>query len=63
MFQNRVLIKILGPKREEERSWRKWHNTVRVIKSRRRWAGHAARMGRVEVFKGFVGRIILRWAL
>jgi hypothetical protein len=52
-----VLRKILGPKREEDGSWRKLHNdelyslysspnTVRVIKSRRlRWAGHVARMG------------------
>jgi hypothetical protein len=55
--------RIFGPKREEDRSWRKLHNdelhslysslnTVRVIKSRSiRWAGHVARMG--EVFTGF----------
>jgi hypothetical protein len=54
---NSVLRKILGPKREEDGSWRKLHNDelhsvytspniVRVIKSRRmRWAGHVARMG------------------
>jgi hypothetical protein len=53
-------------------------NIVRVIKSRRmRWDGHVARMGRVEVFTGFLlggpkardhwedlgvgGRITLRW--
>jgi hypothetical protein len=56
-FENRVLRKIFGPKREEEESWRKLHNDelhslysspniVRVIKSRRmRWAGHVPRMG------------------
>jgi hypothetical protein len=57
VFENRVLRKIFGPKREEDVSWRKLHNDelhdlysspniVRVIKSRRmRWAGHVARMG------------------
>jgi hypothetical protein len=57
VFENRVLRKIFGPKREEDGSWRKLHidelhslysslNIVRVIKSRRmRWAGHVARMG------------------
>jgi hypothetical protein len=52
-----VLRKIFGPKREEDGSWRKFHNDelhilysspniVRVIKSRRlRCAGHVARMG------------------
>jgi hypothetical protein len=56
VFENRVL-KIFGPKREEDGSWRKLHNSefhslysspniVRVIKSRRmRSAGHVARMG------------------
>jgi hypothetical protein len=56
VFENRVLRKIFGPKREEDGSWRKLHNDelhdlysspsiVRVIKSRRmRWAGHVARM-------------------
>jgi hypothetical protein len=65
VFENRVLRKIFGPKREEDGSWRKLHNDelhilysspniVRVIKSRRmRWAGHVARMGRGEVFTGF----------
>jgi hypothetical protein len=64
VFENRVLKKIFGPKREEDGSWRKLHNDelhslyssphiVRVIKSRRmRWAGHVARMG-VEVLTGF----------
>jgi hypothetical protein len=57
VFENRVLRKIFGPKREEDESWRKLHNDelhslysspniVRVIKSRRmRWAGHVTRMG------------------
>jgi hypothetical protein len=57
VFENRVLRKIFGPKREEDGSWRKLPNDelhdlysspniVRVIKSRRmRWAGHVARMG------------------
>jgi hypothetical protein len=59
VFQNKVLRRILGPEREEDRSWRKLHNDklhnlysspniVRVIKSRRmRWAGHVARMEEV----------------
>jgi hypothetical protein len=57
VFENRVLRRIFGPKREEDGSWRKLHNDelhslysslniVRVIKSRRmRWAGHVAGMG------------------
>jgi hypothetical protein len=60
-----LLRRILGPKREEDRSWGKMHNDefhnlyfspniFRVIKSRRmRWAGHVARMGMGEVFTGF----------
>jgi hypothetical protein len=57
VFENRVLRRIFGPKREEDGSWRKLHNdelhslyfptnTVRVIKSRRmKWVGHVTRMG------------------
>jgi hypothetical protein len=68
VFENGVLRKIFGPKREKYGSWRKFHNDelhslytspniVRAIKSRRmRWAGHVARMGRGEVFTGFFGR-------
>jgi hypothetical protein len=64
-FENRVLRRIFGPKREEDGSWRKLHNDelhtlysspniVRVIKSSRlRWAGHVARMGKGDVFTGF----------
>jgi hypothetical protein len=56
VLENRVL-RIFGPKREEDGSWRKLHNDklhslysspniVRVIKSRSMiWAGHVARMG------------------
>jgi hypothetical protein len=69
VFENRVLRKIFGPKREEDGSWRKLHNDelhnlysspniVRVIKSRRvRWAGHVARMGEGRgVYRVLVGR-------
>jgi hypothetical protein len=58
MFENRVLRRVFGPKRDEVTGdWRKLHkeelndlyslpNIVRVVKSRRmRWAGHVARMG------------------
>jgi hypothetical protein len=69
VFENRVLRRIFGPKREGDGSWRKLHddelhnmyysaNIVRVIKSRRmRWAGHVARMveGR-GVYRVLVGR-------
>jgi hypothetical protein len=55
VFENRVLRRIFGPKREEDGSWRKLHNDeihnlysspniVKVIKSRMRWVGHVARM-------------------
>jgi hypothetical protein len=59
MFENRVLRRIFGPKRNEVTGeWRKLHNEelrdlysspsiIRIIKSRRmRWACHVARMGR-----------------
>jgi hypothetical protein len=68
VFENRVLRKIFGPKREEDESWRKLHNDelhslysspniVTVIKSRRmRWAKHVARMGEGRgVYRVFVG--------
>jgi hypothetical protein len=56
-FENRVVGRIFGPKRDEDGSWIKFHNDefhnlysspniVRVIKSRRmRVAGHVARVG------------------
>jgi hypothetical protein len=56
VFEKRVL-RIFGPKRDEDRSWRKLHNDelhclysalniVRVIKLRRvRWVEHVACMG------------------
>jgi hypothetical protein len=58
VFENGVLRRIFGPKRDEvTRKWRKLHNEelsdlyslpiiIRVIKTKRmRWAGHVARMG------------------
>ena len=70
MFENRVLRKIFGSKRDEVTGeWRKLHNVelsdlyslpniVRVVKSRRmRWAGHVARMGEGRgVYRVVVGR-------
>jgi hypothetical protein len=69
VFENRVLGRIFGPKREKDGSWRKLHNDelhslysspniVRVIKSRRvRWAGHVAREGEGRgVYRVLVGR-------
>jgi hypothetical protein len=59
VFENRVLRRIFGPKRDEViGGWRKLHNEelhnlysspskIRMIESMRmRWAGHVARMGR-----------------
>jgi hypothetical protein len=58
VFENRVLRRIFGPKRDEVTGeWNKLHNEelrdlysspsiIRIIKSRRmRWAGHVAQMG------------------
>jgi hypothetical protein len=70
VFENRVLRRIFGPKRDEVTGgWRKLHNEelhglycspsiVRVIKARRmRWAGHVARMGEVRgAYNILVGR-------
>jgi hypothetical protein len=70
VFDNRVLRRIFGPKRDEATGeWRRLHNEelydlykspdiIWVIKSRRmRWAGHVARMGdRKGAYRVFVGR-------
>jgi hypothetical protein len=70
VFENRVLRRIFGPKRDEVTGgWTKLHNEelhglysspsiVRVIKARRmRWAGHVARMGEVrDAYNILVGR-------
>jgi len=71
MFENRVLRRIFGPKRDKVTGdWRKLRNEklnnlysspniVRVIKSRRiRWAGHVARMGEGRgVYRVLVGKL------
>jgi hypothetical protein len=62
VFENRVLRRIIGPKRDEVTGeWRRLHdnelndlycspNIVWVVKSRQmRWAGHVARMGEDRV--------------
>jgi hypothetical protein len=70
VFENRVLRRIFGPKRDGVTGgWRKLHNEelhnlysspsiIRIIKSRRmRWAGHVARMGeKRNVYRLLVGK-------
>jgi len=70
VFENKVLRKVFGPKRNEVTvEWRQLHNEelndlhslpniVRVVKSRRiRWAGHVARMGEDRcVYRVLVGK-------
>jgi len=70
VFENIVLRRIFGPRRDEVTGkWRRLHNEelndfysspyiVRVIKSRRmRWAGHMARMGEERgVYRVLVGK-------
>jgi hypothetical protein len=70
VFENRVLRRIFGPKRDEVTSeWRKLHNKeihdlysspsiIRIIKSRSmRWTGHIARMEvKRNVYKLLVGK-------
>jgi len=70
VFENMVLRKIFGPRKDEVTGeWRRLHNEelndlysspniVRVIKSRRtRWAGHVARMGEEKaVYRVLVGK-------
>jgi hypothetical protein len=68
MFENRVLRRIFGPKRDEVTGgWRKVHNEelcdlyssrIRMIKSgRMRCAGHVAQMGeKRNVYRLLVGK-------
>ena len=69
VFENRILRRIFGPKRDENEEWRRLHNEelyslhrspniVRVIKSRRlRWAGHVARIDECRsAFKILTGK-------
>jgi len=66
VFENRVLRRVFGPKRDEVKGeWRKLHNEelrdlyslpnkVRVVKSRRmRRLGHVTRLGEGRVCTGF----------
>ena len=57
VFENSILRRTFGPKRDENGEWRRLHkelhslyrspNIARVIKSRRlKWTGHVARMGK-----------------
>ena len=69
VFENRILRRIFGPKRDENGEWRRLHNgefhrlyrspnIVKMIKSRRlRWAEHVTRMeeGR-SAFKLLTGK-------
>jgi hypothetical protein len=70
VFENRVLRRVFGPKKDEVTGeWKKLHNEelrdlyslpniVRVVKSRRmRWAWHVARMGEGRgVYRVLVGK-------
>jgi hypothetical protein len=70
VFENKVLRRIFGPKRDEVTGeWRKLRNEelhdlfsspsiIRIIKSRRmRWVGHVARMGQKRnVYRLLVGK-------
>jgi hypothetical protein len=69
VFENRVLRKISGTKRDEViEGWRKLHNEelhnlycspsiIRIIKSRMRWAGQVARMGaKRKAYRILVGK-------
>jgi hypothetical protein len=68
-FENRVLRRIFGPRRDEVMGdWRKLHNDelhnlysspkiIRMIKSRGiRWAGHVERKGEKNVYRILVGK-------
>jgi hypothetical protein len=67
VFENRVLRRIFGPRRNElKREWRKLHNdelhnvyssssVMRMVKSRRMgWEGHIARKERKLVHVGYL---------
>jgi hypothetical protein len=70
VFENRVLRRVFGPKRDEVTGeWRKLHNEelrnlysstdiIRQVKSRRmRWAEHVARMGEdIKMYKILMGK-------
>jgi hypothetical protein len=70
VFENRVLTRIFGPRRDEVTGdWRKLYNEelhnlysspniIRINKSRRmRWAGHVARMGKTRnAYRILVGK-------
>jgi hypothetical protein len=70
VFENRVLRRIFGPKRDEVTGeWRKLHkeklhdlysspSIIRLIKTRRmRWAGHVAQMGeKMNAYRFSVGK-------
>jgi hypothetical protein len=70
VFENRVLRRIFGPKRDGVTGgWRKLHNEelhnlyslpsiIRIIKSSRmRWVGHVARMGeKRNVYRLLIGK-------
>jgi hypothetical protein len=70
VFENRVLRRIFGQKRDEVTGeWRKLHNEelhdlysspslIRIIRSRRmRWAGHIAQMGeKINEYRLLVGK-------
>jgi hypothetical protein len=70
MFENRMLRRIFGPRRDEVTGdWRKLHNDelhnlysspniIRTLKLKRvRWAGHVARMGETRnAYRILVGK-------
>jgi hypothetical protein len=73
VFESRMLRRIFGPKRDEVTGeWRKLHSEelrdlysspsiIRIIKSRRIWAGHVARMTeKRNVYRLLVGKRPLR---
>jgi hypothetical protein len=65
VFENRVLRRLLGWKRDKVTGgWRKLHNEelynlysspniIRMKSRRMRWAGHVARMGRIGMHMGY----------